>query len=58
LVTTSVEIDKVREVAGVKIPEKYAQRFDLGQLTLYATFKAQEILVNSAVSDDVFVIGK
>jgi len=58
LVTTSVEIDKVREVAGVKIPEKYAQRFDLGQLTLYANFKAQEILVNSAVSDDVFVIGK
>lgn len=53
-ITTAVEIDKVREVEGVKIPERYAQRFETGQLTIYADFKAKEILVNSAVADDVF----
>lgn len=57
-ITTSVEIDKVRDVEGVKIPERYAQRFDLGQLTIYAAFKAKEILVNSAIADDVFAIDK
>lgn len=53
-VTTSVEIDKVRDVDGVKIPERYAQRLDLGQFTAYVNFKAKEILVNSSVADDVF----
>ncbi len=57
-VTTSVEIDKIREVDGVKIPEKYAQRFDLGFATIYADFKAKDILVNSEVADDVFSIAK
>jgi len=45
-------------VEGVKIPEKYAQRFDMGQFTVYADFKAKEILVNSKVADDVFLISK
>lgn len=53
-VTTSVEIDKLRDVDGVKIPERYAQRLDLGQFTAYVDFKAKEILVNSVVADDVF----
>lgn len=57
-VTTSVEIDKLREVEGVKIPERYAQRFETGQFTVYADFKAKEILVNSAVAEDVFQIAK
>lgn len=57
-VTTSVEIDKFREVDGVKVPEKYAQRFELGFATIYADFKAKEILVNSEVADDVFSITK
>ncbi len=57
-ITTSVEIDKVREVEGIKIPERYAQRFDLGQVTIYADFKAKDILVNSAVADDIFAISK
>ena len=55
-VTTSVEIDKLRDVNGVLIPEKYAQRFDLGQLTIYSSFKAKEILVDSEVADDIFII--
>lgn len=57
-VTTAVEIDKLREVEGVKVPEKYAQRFETANLTVYANFKAKDILVNSTVADDVFVMGK
>lgn len=53
-VTTSVEVDKLKDVEGVLIPERYVQRFDLAQLTVYANFKAKEILVNSALDDDVF----
>lgn len=55
-ITTSVEIDKVRDVEGVIIPERYAQRFELGQLTMYSDFKAKEILVNTEVADDVFTM--
>lgn len=57
-ITTSVEIDKLRDVDGVIIPERYAQRFDTGQIVIYSDFKAKEILVNSAVADDVFSIAK
>lgn len=57
-ITTSVVIDKYRIVDGVTVPEKYSQRFDLGQMTAYADFKAKEILINSPVADDVFSIGK
>jgi hypothetical protein len=57
-ITTSVEIDKYKNVEGVVVPEKYAQRFDMGQMTAYANFKAKEILVNSKVEDNVFVLGK
>lgn len=57
-VTTAVEIDKYRDVDNVKIPEKYSQRFDLGFLTIYSSFKAKEILVNTEVADDVFRLDK
>jgi len=57
-ITTSVEIDKVREVEGIKVPERYAQRFESGSFTVYSDFKAKEILVNSTVADDVFVMDK
>jgi len=55
-VTTSVEIDKYQEQNGVVIPRKYAQRFDLGQMTVYAEFKAKEILINTKIEDDVFTL--
>lgn len=55
-ITTAVEIDKLREVEGVKVPEKYSQRFETNGLTVYANFKAKDILVNSTVGDDVFVM--
>ncbi|MEZ5344041.1 MAG: hypothetical protein R2681_00670 [Pyrinomonadaceae bacterium] len=53
-VVTIVEIDKYIEKDGVVIPQKYAQRFDMGQMTVYAEFKAKEILVNIEIEDGVF----
>ncbi len=57
--TTSVEIDKLREVEGVLIPEKYSQRFEFGGgLIVYSAFKAKEIFVNTKLDDDVFAMPK
>ena len=56
-VTTSVEIDKLRVVDGITVPESYAQRFDTEQITIYAAFKTKEILINTEVADDVFSTG-
>lgn len=58
MVTTSVEIDKLKVVDGIAVPEKYSQRFDTEQVTIYADFKAKEIMVNTPVDDDVFSLGK
>lgn len=55
-ITTSVENDKFRDVSGVMVPERYSQRLQLGTNTFYASFKAKEILVNSEIADDVFVM--
>ena len=57
-VTTSVEIDEMSVVEGITVPKKYSQRFDLGPITAYGTFKAKEILVNQAVADDLFAVPK
>lgn len=57
-VTTSVEVNKYRNIDGVILPESYSQRFNLGNITIYTSFKAKEILVNSDVGDDVFVMNK
>lgn len=55
-ITTSVVIDKYREMDGVLINEKFAQRFDLGQMTIYAEFKAKDVLIDSKLDDDIFVM--
>jgi uncharacterized protein (DUF1330 family) len=55
-VTTLVEVDKFEDKNGVIIPSKYAQRFEFGQMTVYAQFKAKEIKVNEEVSDNVFTL--
>ncbi|MGI8811252.1 MAG: hypothetical protein ACR2IH_01830 [Pyrinomonadaceae bacterium] len=57
-VSTSAVVDRYRIVDGIPIPEKYSQRFDLGQITAYADFKAKEILINKELDDNVFAIGK
>jgi hypothetical protein len=54
--TTSVEVDKYRSIDGLLIPEKFAQRFDLGQITAYCEFKAKDILVDTPIADDVFTM--
>lgn len=57
-VTTSAEIDKYKIVDGVTVPEKYSQRFDLGQMTVYSGFKSKEIFINSEIPDDYFTFSK
>lgn len=57
-VTTSAEIDKYKIVDGITIPEKYVQRFDLGQMTVYSAFKAKEIFINSEIPEDYFNLAK
>lgn len=56
LVTTSAEIDKYKVVEGVSLPERYVQRFDLGQMTAYSDFKAKEIVINGEVPEDYFAM--
>ncbi len=54
-VKTVAEVDKVRVVEGVTVPEKYVQRFTIGELTLFANFNAKQIFVNTEIANDVFV---
>jgi hypothetical protein len=57
--STSVEIDKLREVEGVLIPEKYSQRFEFGGgFIVYSAFKAKDIFVNTKLDDDIFAMPK
>lgn len=58
IVTTSVAIDEFETVKGVSIPKRFSQRFDLGQMTVYANFKSKETLVNTEIDDSVFAIAK
>lgn len=56
-VSTSVEVDKLKVLDGITVPEKYVQRFDTEQVTFYAEFNTKDILVNTEVADDVFSLG-
>ena len=57
-VTTAVDFDKMRNVENVILPEQYSQRFELTNLSIYVSFKAKEILVNTPVADDIFSMTK
>ncbi|MFV0387125.1 MAG: hypothetical protein ACK5NT_00075 [Pyrinomonadaceae bacterium] len=57
-VTTSVEIKKYEEVEGVLLPSKYDQRFDMGSMTIYASYKTKELLVNPKLDDAVFSVSQ
>jgi hypothetical protein len=57
-ITTNVEIDKLKAVDGLLIPDRYVQRFDLGSFTVYASFKTKEMLVNSELDPNVFSISE
>ncbi len=54
--TTVVEIDKFEDKGGIIIPSKYAQRFNFNEFTVYADFKAKEILVNTEIKNDIFAL--
>ncbi|MEQ1923318.1 MAG: hypothetical protein ABL952_12500 [Pyrinomonadaceae bacterium] len=56
--TTSVSIDKYREVDGVLIYEKFSQRMETPQGMLYGNFMARDIQVNVEIGDDVFTMPK
>lgn len=57
-VTTSVAIDKYKEINGILINEKFSQRLEMSQLTYYADFKAKDILIDTQLADDVFRMEK
>lgn len=56
LISTSVEIEKYREVDGILVNERFSQRVELNAVTAYVVFIAKDIIINSAVDDDVFKI--
>ena len=53
-VKSAVEIDRMNVIDGVTVPDKYVQRIDLEQLTVYLAFTAKQIQVNTEVAADVF----
>ena len=55
-VTTSVEVKSYEVVDGVTVPKNYAQRFDLGAMTAYASFKTKTILINTLIEDAAFAV--
>jgi hypothetical protein len=54
IVTTSVEIKAYEVVDGVSVPKNYSQRFDLGAMTAYVSFKTKTIQINSQIEDAAF----
>ncbi len=56
-VTTLVEMDKFEELEGIVFPSKYAQKFEVSGITVYAVFKSKEISVNKEVADASFTLG-
>ncbi len=55
-ISTAISNDKFREVEGLMIPEKFSQRLDFSGMSFYVSYKAREILVNSELPENTFVI--
>jgi hypothetical protein len=55
-ISTAISHDKYREVEGLTIPEKFSQRLDFSGASFYASFKAREILVNTELPENTFII--
>ena len=56
IVTTSVEVKAYEVVDGITVPKNYSQRFDLGSMTAYASFKTKTIQINTPIEDAAFVL--
>src|SRR5215213_6149331 len=57
-VTTSVAIEGYKEIGGIFINEKFSQRLEMGQTSYYSNFKAKEILVDSKIPENAFLMPK
>lgn len=55
-ITTAVIQDKYRLVDGLMIPEKFSQRLEFSGMSIYASFKAKDILINSELPENTFII--
>lgn len=53
-VTTLVEIKKYEVRDGLSIPSRYDQRFEMGGMTVYASFKAKDVSINTELDQDIF----
>ncbi len=56
IVTTSVEVKAFEVVEGITVPKNYSQRFDLGSMTAYASFKTKTIQINPSIEDSAFAL--
>lgn len=56
IVTTAVEVKAYELVDGISVPKNYSQRFDLGTMTAYATFKTKTIQINTPIEDAAFAL--
>jgi hypothetical protein len=56
IVTTSVEVKDYEVVDGITVPKNYSQRFDLGTMTAYASFKTKTIQINTPIEDAAFAL--
>jgi hypothetical protein len=55
-ITTAISQDKYRLVDGLMIPEKFSQRLEFSGMSIYASFKAKDILINSELPENTFII--
>jgi hypothetical protein len=55
-ISTAITNDKFREAEGLMIPEKFSQRLDFGGMSFYVAYKAKDILINSELPENTFVI--
>jgi hypothetical protein len=51
-----VEQDNMKEIEGIFVPHKIAQRFETPQGAYIADFKVKKVNVNQPLGDDVFVL--
>ena len=56
IVTTSVEVKAYELIDGISVPKNYSQRFDLGAMTAYVSFKTKTIQINTPIEDSAFAL--
>jgi hypothetical protein len=54
--TFGTEYEKVKEVDGVLVPQKFSQRLEMPQGVFYANYNVKDVKLNQPIGDDVFEI--